>query len=66
VSDLAEIYASMRTAINAASTQAAWAKQIGESPQIVNDVLNARRPPSPKILAALGYKKRIMYVRSNH
>jgi hypothetical protein len=53
-------------AIHDAGNQSLWAKKIGETPQIVSDVLNARRPPSPKILSALGYQKRILYVRSNH
>jgi hypothetical protein len=66
VSDLAEIYASARTAIEAAGSQADWARQIGVTPAYVSDFLNARRDPGPKILEALGYKKRILYVRGSN
>lgn len=66
MSDLSEVYSSARTAIKAAGGQNEWARKIGVTPANVSDFLNARRDPGPKILAALGYQKRVLYVRSNH
>lgn len=66
VSDLSEVYADARTAIKAAGGQSEWARKIGVSVAYVSDFLNARRDPGPKILEALGYKKRILYVRGSN
>jgi len=41
--------------------QAAWARTHGVSPAYVNDVLNGRRDPGPKILAAIGFEKVVTY-----
>lgn len=65
MANLSEIYAELRTRIEAAGSQKAWAQQAGISGAYLNDVLMARRDPGPKILAALGYVRRVTYHRSN-
>ena len=63
MTDLADIYAELRSACEKAGGQAQWAKSHGVSPQYVCDVLNARRDPGPKILGPLGYQSRVTYYR---
>lgn len=48
-----------------ASSQAQVAKDLGISPQYLNDVLNERREPGKKILQALGLERLVVYVKSN-
>lgn len=43
--------------------QKEFAVKIGVSPQYLSDVLNKRRDPGPKFLAALGFKKVVTYKR---
>jgi len=52
--DRIEIFAAINQAIAAAGSQAAFARQVGVSPQYVSLVLNAQRPPSDDLLAAVG------------
>jgi DNA-binding transcriptional regulator YdaS (Cro superfamily) len=68
MADLIDLYASARKAIERAGGQSEWARRIGVTPQQLSDFLSARRAPIPKILAALGYQRRVSvtYVRSNH
>lgn len=47
----------LRSACDRAGTQAAWARAHGIAPAYVNDVLNERREPGDKILAALGIER---------
>jgi hypothetical protein len=47
------------------SSQAAVAKELGISPQYLNDVLQKRRLIGKKILEALGLERSIVYVRAN-
>lgn len=58
---LAEIYGELRKACREAGGQSAWAEMHGISPAYVSDVLNARRDPGDKILAALGFRKIVGY-----
>ena len=41
--------------------QAAWARAHKVSAAYVNDVLNGRRDPGPKILDAIGFEKVVTY-----
>lgn len=50
---LGEIYALLRKAVKEAGSQTAFAVRHGMSSAYVCDVLNARREPGPKVLAAL-------------
>jgi transcriptional regulator with XRE-family HTH domain len=45
------------------SGQAVFAKRHGMSQQYINDVLNGRRDPGPKVLAALGLERVTTYRR---
>lgn len=47
--------------IEKAGSQSAWAKANGISAPYVNDVLNFRRAPGAKILAALGLIRTVDY-----
>lgn len=61
--DLADIYALMRKAIADAGGQSAWAARVGVSPQYVSDVVNGRRDPAARMLAAVGVKRVTVYRR---
>lgn len=39
----------------------AYAKEIGVSPQYLIDVIKGRSPPGPKMLAALGMTRVVLY-----
>ena len=43
------------------SSQLEIANQIGISPQYLNDIINFRRSPGPKVYQALNLKRVIMY-----
>lgn len=61
--DALEVFATINQAIDAAGGQAAFARSLGVSPQYVSAVLNAKRPASDDMLAAVGLKRVI--VRTN-
>lgn len=42
-------------------SQAEWAKANGLSAAYVNDILNGRRSPGPKLLSILGLEKTVTY-----
>lgn len=65
MASLLDIYAEIRKSCADAGGQTAWAKAHGVSVGYVNDVLNGRTDPGPKILSALGYRRVITYQRSN-
>jgi len=44
-------------------TQKEWADKHGISPQYLSHVLSGRTDPGPKILAALGLKRVVVYQR---
>ncbi len=50
----------LRSRING-MTQAAFAKQLGISPQYLGDVLNGRREPGGTILHAIGFERVVRY-----
>lgn len=50
-----------RAAIDAAGSQAAFARQHGVSLQYVNDVIRGRRDIGQKILAVLGVERVVLY-----
>lgn len=56
-----DIRARLRDAIQAAGSQAAFARQHNISLQYVNDVVNGRREIGQKILDALGIEKIVTY-----
>lgn len=58
-----DVQREIREACARAGSQAAWAAQIGVSPQHLCDVMNARRDPGPAILGALGLIRRVTYER---
>lgn len=51
----------LRAAVDKAGTQTAFAKKHGVSIAYVNDVLQGRRAPGAKILAALGLESQLTY-----
>jgi transcriptional regulator with XRE-family HTH domain len=51
----------LRSRVERAESQASLARELGVSPQYLNDVLAERRPPSERLLAALGIE--IVYRR---
>ena len=57
------VYAVLRRSAEDAGGQSAWATSHAISSQYVSDVVNARRDPGPKILAALGLKSVVRYVK---
>lgn len=44
-------------------SQVSWAKAHDLAPAYLNDVLNRRREPGGKVLAALGVRKMVWYTR---
>lgn len=54
---LSDVFAQLRTACRQAGSQEAFAAHAGISRGHLSDVLNARRDPGPKLLAALGLRK---------
>ena len=62
---LSGFYADLRKSCDAAGGQSKWSLAHGISPQYVNDVLNARKDPGPKILAALGLRRVIAFAPIN-
>lgn len=48
------------------STQAAYAKCCGISSAYLSDVLQGRREPGSKMLAALGFERVVTYKRSGY
>ena len=58
-----EVFAALRRACDEAGGQKAWAEAHGIAPQHVNDVLNARREISDRVLAALGLVRVTRYAR---
>lgn len=59
---LIDVFIALRKACMAAGGQSAWAEAHAMSPAYVSDVLNGRREPGAKILAALGLRKVVRYV----
>lgn len=53
----------LREECELAGSQKAWADANGLSEVHVSDILRARRQPGEKILAALGYRKVVGFVR---
>ena len=47
-----------------AGSRKAWAAAKGVSPSYVTDVLQGRRQPGEKVLAALGYVREVRYRRA--
>jgi DNA-binding transcriptional regulator YdaS (Cro superfamily) len=56
----------LRRACLRSGSQKAWAAAHGVSPAYVHDALQGRREPGAKILAALGYERRVRYVRRSN
>jgi hypothetical protein len=62
VLDLSAVYARLRSACELAGGQGEWARVHGMTASHVSDVVNARIPPGPRILAALGLRRQVQYV----
>jgi hypothetical protein len=58
---LSGFYAILRKACESSGGQTNWSLAHGISPQYVSDVLNARKDPGPKLLAALGLRRVVMF-----
>lgn len=58
-----EVFAAIKRMVDAAGSQAAFARQAGVTPQYVSQVLNAQKPPSDDLLAAVGLRR--IVVRAN-
>jgi len=54
---LYDVYRLLDAACRKAGSQSAWAKEHGMTVQFVSAVLNARKAPSPRLLAALGLRE---------
>lgn len=59
---LYDVYRRLDTACRQAGSQSAWGKQHGMTVQFVSAVLNARKAPSPRMLAALGLQEVTRFV----
>ncbi len=53
----AELIKHIESLVYMAGGQKAAARSMGISPQYLNDVLQGRRSPGPKLLQAIGYTK---------
>lgn len=53
----------LRIAVLTAGSQKAFAARHGISPAYINDVLQGRREPGEKILAAIGFERVVTYRR---
>jgi transcriptional regulator with XRE-family HTH domain len=62
--DQLEVFATIKQMIDAAGSQAAFARQAGVTPQYVSLVLNAQRPASDALLAAVGLRRAIFRVNA--
>ena len=51
----------IRSACTEAGGQAAWARQIGEHKQSINEVIHYRRRPTPKMCKALNIRPIVTY-----
>lgn len=58
---LPDVYGRLRAACREAGSQKAWAQAHGLSEQFVSDAVNAKRPMSDSILAALGLLRVTVY-----
>lgn len=58
----AHVRSDLRDMVNAAGSQAAWAKKHGISPAYVNDVLKRNRAPGALILKAMKLTKVTVYI----
>jgi DNA-binding phage protein len=65
--DLKDVTCLLRSEVERAGSQAAWAKKTGIHRTVINTVLNGRQPPTKKIIRAL--KLRTVFVpkrKSSH
>lgn len=60
--DALDVCRILRDQCRSAGGQRAWAQANGVSEQYVCDILNARREPGDKILAAIGLRRVVRYV----
>jgi hypothetical protein len=60
--DLDDVVCLLRSEVSRAGGQAAWAKATGVNRVLVNRVLNGQRPPTKKMINALGL--RTVFVRA--
>jgi DNA-binding transcriptional regulator YdaS (Cro superfamily) len=60
--DQIDVFATIKQMIDAAGSQAAFARQVGVTPQYVSSVLNAQRPASDALLAAVGLRRVILRI----
>ena len=66
MASLVDIYTGIRRLCREAGGQSAWGKRSGISPSYISDVLHGRKPPGPKILAAVGYRAVTIYERDGN
>lgn len=59
--DAVDLHAILHRAYRAAGTQDAFAAQCGVSTAFINQVLTGKKPPSPKVLAAIGMREVVRY-----
>lgn len=52
--------------VEQAGSQKTFAEWHGISPAYLNDVLHGRREPGEMILRAIGYERRVTYVKRSH
>jgi hypothetical protein len=51
----------IRTAVKAAGSQRALARQWDVAPAYITDLLHGLRDPGPKVLEAMGYERIVVY-----
>jgi len=61
--DIKDLRKMLRQDVDRAGGTAAWARQHGVTMQYVSELLRFRKPIGPKVAAALGYEKMIIYAR---
>ena len=59
---LIHIMSGLRQLVEIEGSKVKAAKQLGVSAQYLNDVLSHKREPGPKILKAMGWKSKTIYV----
>lgn len=61
--DEAELYAVIRREVQAAGGQSAFARKLGISAAYVSQIVNAHREPSDAVLARIGLRRVVRYMR---
>lgn len=61
-----EMFSRLNRAVNSAGSQKALAEQLGVSPAYLSAVLNAKKPPSDRVLSHIGLRVQAVYVEHRY